>query len=67
VLEASPVSTSDEVKVQARFEPKLSAETWQERRGVVAWNRKLAVGETAKFQVEYRIDFPKEGELTGMR
>ncbi len=67
VLESSPVSTSELIKVQATFDPKPVTETWEERRGVVAWKRSLAPGETAKFQVEYRIDFPKDGMVSGLR
>lgn len=67
VLESSPVSTVDEVKVQARFSPAVADEAWEQRRGVVAWKRTLAAGETAKFNVEYRIEFPKDGVLTGMQ
>lgn len=67
VLESSPVTTSDEVKVHTRFDPMPTVDAWEQRRGVVAWKKKLAVGETAKFNVEYRIDFPKDGVLAGMR
>ena len=67
VLESSPVSTSDEVKVHARFDPMPSVEAWEKRRGVVAWKKRLAAGETAQFKAQYQIDFPKEGVLAGMR
>lgn len=67
VLESSPVAVSDQVKVQVKFMPKPSVDAWDERRGVVAWKKKLAPGESAKFSVEYEIDYPKEGRLTGMR
>ena len=67
VLESSPVSVSDQVKVQAKFLPKPSVDAWEDRRGVVAWKKNLAPGESAKFTVEYEIDYPREGRLTGMR
>ena len=67
VLESSPVAVSDQVKVQAKFSPKPTVDAWEDRRGVVAWKKKLAPGESAKFSVEYEIDYPKEGRLTGMR
>lgn len=67
VLESSPVATSEEIKVQSTFAPKPETEAWEQRRGVVAWKRKMAPGETAKFNVEYRIDYPKEGQLLGLR
>lgn len=67
VLESSPVTTSDEVKVHARFDPMPAVQAWEQRRGVVAWKKTLGASEAASFNVEYRIDFPKEGVLTGMR
>lgn len=67
VLEASPVSTSDEVKVRASFKPAPTTEAWQERRGVVAWSRALAPRESASVEVAYEIEFPKEGSVTGLR
>jgi uncharacterized protein (TIGR02231 family) len=67
VLEASPVSTSDEVKVRTTFEPKPSRETWQDKRGVVAWELSLKSGEAARIKTEYEIEFPSEGYLVGQR
>jgi hypothetical protein len=67
VIEASPVSTSDEVKVQAVFEPKPTVNAWEDRRGVVAWKSTIAPGATLKFNVDYQIDYPKEGVMLGLR
>lgn len=67
VIEASPVSTSEEIKVQARFAPQPTVDSWEERRGVVAWKTTLAPAATAKFNVEYKIDYPKEGQMLGLR
>lgn len=67
VIESSPVSTSEEIKVAAKFAPQPSVEKWDERRGVVAWKTTLAPAATAKFNVEYKIDYPKEGEMLGLR
>jgi hypothetical protein len=67
VLEASPVATSEEIKVQATFAPKPTVETWDNKRGVVAWKKNLAPNETAKITVSYQIDYPKEGSVLGMR
>ncbi len=67
VLESSPVATSEEIKVQATFAPKPAVDAWEQRRGVVAWNKKMAPGETTTFRVEYRIAYPKEGQLLGLR
>ncbi|WP_426106819.1 mucoidy inhibitor MuiA family protein [Massilia sp. TSP1-1-2] len=67
VIEASPVATAEEIKVQATFEPQPGVLAWEERRGVVAWTTKLAAGDTAKFKVAYSINFPKDGAMVGLR
>ncbi|MGE5490951.1 MAG: mucoidy inhibitor MuiA family protein [Actinomycetota bacterium] len=67
VLESSPVATSDEIRVQATFDPKPTTTTWEQKRGVVAWEKTLAPNETAKFSVDYAIDYPKEGSVSGLR
>lgn len=67
VIEPTPVSTSDEVKVQATFSPRPTVEGWDQRRGVVAWQRLLQPQETARIEVQYQIEYPKEGVVTGLR
>lgn len=67
VIEASPVATAEEIKVQATFAPQPSVTSWEQRRGVVAWKQKLAAGETATFSAAYSIDFPKDGVLIGLK
>jgi uncharacterized protein (TIGR02231 family) len=66
VLEASPVSTSDQVKVVSVFDPKPTIETWEKRQGVVGWEKKLAPNESAKFNVSYTVGYPKEGTVAGL-
>jgi len=66
VLESSPVSTNDQIKVEARFDPKPTAENWEERQGVVAWARSIASNQTLKFSVSYAIGYPKEGAVAGL-
>ncbi|MEJ8839841.1 DUF4139 domain-containing protein [Ramlibacter sp. AN1133] len=67
VIEATPVSTSDEVKVQASFNPRPTVEGWEQRRGVVAWQRTVQPQETARIEVGYVIEYPREGVVTGLR
>ncbi len=67
VIEASPVATAEEIKVQATFAPQPSVTSWEQRRGVVAWKKTLAAGATATFNVAYSIDFPKEGVMIGLK
>ena len=66
VLESSPVSTNDQIKVEARFDPKPTEENWEERQGVVAWARSIAPNQTLKFSVGYAISYPREGAVTGL-
>ncbi|SHH46251.1 mucoidy inhibitor MuiA family protein [Massilia sp. CF038] len=67
VLESSPVSTADEIKVQAVFAPKPTVTAWEDRRGVVAWQTSIAPAASLSFQVEYQIEYPKDGVLVGLR
>lgn len=66
VLEASPVSANDQIKVEAKFDPKPTAENWEERQGVVAWSRAIAPNETLKFSVSYAIGYPRDGAVVGL-
>src|SRR5258706_343750 len=66
VLESSPVSTNDQVKVEARFDPNPPAGHWAERQGGVAWPRSIAPNETLKFSVSYAIGYPKEAAVVGL-
>lgn len=66
VLEPTPVSESDKVKVKVTLSPEASVKDWQQRRGLVGWERTLKPNETARFNVDYVIDFPKEGTVQGL-
>src|SRR5947208_1200484 len=66
VLESSPVSTNDQIKVEVKFEPKPTDENWEERQGVVAWARAIAPNQTLKFSVAYTIGYPKDGAVVGL-
>src|SRR5258705_1296277 len=66
VLESSPVSTNDQIKVEAKFDPKPTEENWEERQGVVAWARAIAPNETLKFSVSYAIGYPKDAAVAGL-
>src|SRR5437867_362049 len=66
VLESSPVSTNDQIKVEAKFDPKPTEENWEERQGVVAWARSIAPNETLKFSVGYAISYPRDGAVVGL-
>lgn len=66
VLEASPVSAAEEVKVQASFQPKPTIESWEQRRGIVGWESVIAPNQALKFRVDYGVVYPKEGTVTGL-
>jgi uncharacterized protein (TIGR02231 family) len=66
VLEAAPVSASEEIKVKATFSPQPSIAAWQQRQGVVGWEKTLAPDEAMKISVGYNIAYPKEGTVSGM-
>ena len=66
VLEPSPVSTSDRIKVEATFDPKPQIENWEDRQGVVAWERGIAPNETVKITLNYAIGYPKDAAVVGL-
>jgi len=67
LVEPGPVSTAEEVTVQSTFDPKPTIEAWKQKRGVVAWERSLRPGESARFGVSYLIEYPREGTVQGLR
>jgi uncharacterized protein (TIGR02231 family) len=67
VIEAAPVSTSDQVQVKTSFMPRPTVDSWEDRRGVVAWKRTIAPQENATIDVSYTIEYPKEGRVGGLR
>lgn len=67
VLEATPVSESDKVAVKVALHPEPSVNEWEHRRGLVGWEKTLKPNETARFDVDYVIDYPQEGYVQGLR
>ncbi|SFD79912.1 DUF4139 domain-containing protein [Massilia yuzhufengensis] len=66
LLEPMPVSQSDKVTVKTGFSPEPTVKEWEQRRGLVGWERRLKPNETARFNVDYTIDYPKEGSVQGL-
>ena len=66
VLEPTPVSESDKVTVKTALRPEPDVLDWQHRRGLVGWTRTLKPNDTARFDVDYVIDYPKEGTVQGL-
>lgn len=66
VLEAMPVAVSDQIRVEAQFEPQPKIRDWEDKRGVVAWEQPLAPGETLKLVADYTITYPKDAPIVGL-
>lgn len=66
LLEASPVSTSEEVKVKAAFQPQPTIDRWEQRPGIVGWETTIDPKQTLKFNVDYVIGYPRAGTVTGL-
>ena len=66
VLESAPVSGSEEIKVKQTFVPQPGIAMWEQRQGVVGWEKTMAPNETMKINVGYNITYPKEGTVSGM-
>lgn len=66
VLEASPVGRDDKIEVGSNFVPPISRRDWNDRPGVVAWEKTLAPGASQDFSVDYRIQWPKERRILGL-
>lgn len=66
ILESAPVSTSDEIKVQASYSLPPTTGNWEQRQGVVAWEKNFAPNETLKLNVGYTISYPKDGFVNGL-
>jgi uncharacterized protein (TIGR02231 family) len=66
LVEAPPVSTHEDIRVEARHEPPAAA--WQaDQPGVLAWRRELAPGSTASFEADYLVSWPKDARIRGLR
>jgi uncharacterized protein (TIGR02231 family) len=66
VLEPTPVSQDEKISVKIALSPEANIKDWQQRRGLVGWQRSLKPNETARFDVDYVIDYPKEGTVQGL-
>jgi uncharacterized protein (TIGR02231 family) len=66
VLEPTPVSQDEKISVKVALSPEANIKDWQQRRGLVGWQRSLKPNETARFDVDYVIDYPKEGTVQGL-
>ena len=67
VLEASPVSRHEDIRVQAVFAPKPTQDAWKKQPGVVAWLLPLAAGQSQRITADYLISYPKDVRINGLR
>jgi uncharacterized protein (TIGR02231 family) len=67
VLEASPVSRHEDIKVEARFDPQPQAKDWRDQTGVKNWEFTLAPGAAQALKADYTISYPKDANISGMR
>jgi len=67
ILEATPVSQSDDIKVRSTFSPEPAKRNWERRPGVIAWEQTIPAGESARFSADYLITYPKDARITGLR
>jgi uncharacterized protein (TIGR02231 family) len=67
VLEPTPISQSDRIGVKVALKPEPTVKEWEHRRGLVGWEKTLMPNETARFDVDYVIDYPQEGTMQGLR
>ncbi|MCT7317662.1 DUF4139 domain-containing protein [Ralstonia sp. CHL-2022] len=67
ILEATPVSQSDDIKVRSTFAPEPAKRNWERRPGVIAWEQTIPAGESARFSADYQITYPKDARITGLR
>ena len=65
VLEASPVSQHEDIKVEAKFDP--VAKPWREQQGIKVWEFSLAPNATQRLTADYTISYPKDMQISGMR
>jgi uncharacterized protein (TIGR02231 family) len=67
VIESSPVSVDEQVKIESQFNPKPDTLAWNERAGAVLWTTTLEAGKSARFNADYTISFPKDARLQESR
>jgi len=67
VLEASPVSRHEDIRVQNVFTPKPTQEAWKKQPGAVLWQLPMAAGQTQRLTADYLISYPKDARVEGLR
>ncbi|MDB5827336.1 MAG: hypothetical protein JWQ73_1556 [Variovorax sp.] len=63
VIEASPVSVDEQVRVAARFTPQPGELAWNKQPGMAMWSADLDAGRSLSVAADYTISYPKEARL----
>lgn len=63
VLEASPVSKNEKIRIKSTFTPEPTERDWNKQAGIVLWTTELAAGASTRFEANYVITHPKELDL----
>ena len=66
VLEASPVASHEDIKVQSQFMPQPDELVWHKQPGIVAWQPTLAAGKSVRLTADYTITYPKDALIIGL-
>lgn len=66
ILEATPISQSEDIRVRATFSPQPTERDWQHRPGVIAWQQTLRAGESLHVVANYIVTYPKDARVSGL-
>ena len=65
VLEPTPVSEDETIKVASKFNLDPDEKDWQGIPGVVLWRLGLGAGKKQELIADYKIDYPRDAQITG--
>ena len=63
LVDPSPVSHTETVKVVSKYDPAPTAIDWQHKPGVNAWTFQLAPNQTKQISVSHQVTFPKDTRI----
>lgn len=55
-----------QIAVRAGLYPRPAVQNWEERLGVVAWQRSIAPNKTVRVTVSYTVGYPREETVVGL-
>ncbi len=66
VLDAAPVSRSDQVTVRHVYDPAPAATDWEQRAGVAEWMLTVPGQQTQRVSVTHVVAYPKDGRVANL-